>query len=476
VSTTIVGVDAREILDSRGNPTVEVDVVLEDGSIGRAAVPSGASTGINEAVELRDGDKRRFGGKGVLKAVANVAETIGPEVEGLDAVDQAGLDQVLLDLDGTPNKGNLGANAILGVSLATAHAAAASLGMPLCRYLGGIGARTLPVPFFNILNGGKHAQDSTDFQEFMVAPVGVDTYAEALRAGAEVFWALRAILHDEGHATGQGDEGGFAPSLPSNEAAVEVIVRAIERAGYRPGEQVAIALDPATSSILEEGTGTTGSDGQAIPGRYRLAREDRTLDSGELIDLWSSWLDRYPIVSIEDGLAEDDWAGWRELTARLGDRVQLVGDDLFVTNPTFIQRGIDEHAANAVLIKLNQIGTLTETIGAIELAASAGWRAMVSHRSGETEDTTIADLVVAMGTGQIKAGAPSRSERVAKYNRLLRIEEELGDAAIYPGRSALAGAAGRAGGGTDRRPSTGDATPATGGSSSGETVPAGSAR
>jgi enolase len=438
VNTAIVAVGAREILDSRGNPTVEVDVVLEDGSIGRVAVPSGASTGMNEAVELRDGDKKRYGGKGVLKAVEHVGETIGPELEGLDAVDQAGIDQVLIELDGTPNKGNLGANAILGVSLATAHAAAASLGMPLYRYLGGAGARTLPVPFFNILNGGKHAEDSTDFQEFMVAPVGVDTYAEALRAGAEVFWALRSILHDEGHATGQGDEGGFAPSLKSNEAAVEVIVRAIEQAGYKPGEEVAIALDPATSSILEEGTGTIDSDGHPIPGRYRLARENRTLDSGELIDLWASWLERYPIVSIEDGLGEDDWAGWVELTARLGSKVQLVGDDIFVTNPRFIRRGIEEHAANAVLIKLNQIGTLTETIGAIELARSAGWRAMVSHRSGETEDTTIADFVVAMGTGQIKSGAPSRSERVAKYNRLLRIEEELGDAAVYPGRSALA--------------------------------------
>jgi enolase 1/2/3 len=438
VDTSILAVDAREILDSRGNPTVEVDVVLEDGSIGRAAVPSGASTGINEAVELRDGDKARFGGKGVRQAVANVVETIGPEVEGLDAVDQAGLDQVLIDLDGTPNKGNLGANAILGVSLAAAHAAAASLGMPLYRYLGGVGARTVPVPFFNILNGGKHAQDSTDFQEFMVAPVGLPTYAEALRAGAEVFWALRAILHDEGHATGQGDEGGFAPSLPSNEAAVEVIVRAIEKAGYKPGEEVAIALDPAASSILEEGTGTIDSDGHPITGRYRLARENRTLDSGELIDLWASWVDRYPIVSIEDGLAEDDWAGWQELTRRLGGKVQLVGDDILVTNPTFIRRGIEADAMNAVLIKLNQIGTLTETIGAIELARSAGWAAMVSHRSGETEDTTIADFVVAMGTGQIKTGAPSRSERVAKYNRLLRIEEELGDGAIYPGRSALA--------------------------------------
>ncbi|HYL41135.1 MAG TPA: phosphopyruvate hydratase [Candidatus Binatus sp.] len=441
MDTSIAAVEAREILDSRGNPTIEVDVILEDGSIGRAAVPSGASTGANEAVELRDGDKARYGGKGVRKAVEHVVETIGPEVEGLDAVDQAGLDQVLIDLDGTPNKGHLGANAVLGVSLATAHAASAALGMPLYRYLGGVGARTLPVPFFNILNGGKHAQDSTDFQEFMVAPVGVETYAEALRAGSEVFWALRSILHDEGLATGQGDEGGFAPSLASNEAAVEVIVRAIEQAGYQPGEQLAIALDPATSSILEPGTGMTDSNGTAIPGRYRLARESRTLDSGELIDLWETWLAKYPIVSIEDGLAEDDWAGWTELTKRLGSRVQLVGDDIVVTNPTFIRRAIDEQAMNAVLIKLNQIGTLTESIGAIDLARDAGWRAMVSHRSGETEDTTIADFVVALGTGQIKTGAPSRSERVAKYNRLLRIEEELGDAAVYPGRSALAVAA-----------------------------------
>jgi enolase len=438
MDTTIAAVQAREILDSRGNPTVEVDVILEDGSIGRAGVPSGASTGVNEAVELRDGDKARFGGKGVRKAVEHVVETIGPEIEGLDAVDQAGLDEVLIELDGTPNKSNLGANAVLGVSLATAHAAAASLEMPLYRYLGGVGARIVPVPFFNILNGGKHAQDSTDFQEFMVAPVGIDSYHEAFRAGAEVFAALRTILHDDGFATTQGDEGGFAPSLKSNEAAVEVILRAIEKAGYRPGEDVAIALDPATSSILEEGTGTIDSDGHPITGRYRLARENRTLDSGELIDLWESWLAKYPIVSLEDGLAEDDWAGWAELTARLGSKVQLMGDDIVVTNPRFIQRAIDERSMNAVLIKLNQIGTLTETIGAIELARGAGWRAQVSHRSGETEDTTIADFVVAMGTGQIKTGAPSRSERVAKYNRLLRIEEELGEAAVYPGRSALA--------------------------------------
>ena len=430
--TTIDFIDAREILDSRGNPTIEVDVVLADGSVGRAAVPSGASTGAHEAVELRDGDTARFGGKGVLTAVANVTDRVGPELLGLDAADQAGIDSLLIDLDGTPNKGELGANAILGVSLACAHAAAASYDLPLYRYLGGVGARTLPVPFFNILNGGKHASDSTDFQEFMVAPVGLPTFAEAYRAGAEVFAALRTILHDEGHATGQGDEGGFAPSLPSNEAAVEVILRAIEKAGYRPGEDVALALDPATSSILEEGTGVEG-----VTGRYRLEREGRTLDSGELIDLWASWVDRYPIVSLEDGLGEDDWAGWQDLTARLGDRIQLVGDDILVTNPSFIARGIEQKAMNSVLIKLNQIGTLTETIDAIDLARKAGWTAMVSHRSGETEDTTIADFVVAMGTGQIKTGAPSRSERVAKYNRLLRIEGELGDAARYPGRSAL---------------------------------------
>ena len=430
--STIARVLGREILDSRGNPTVEVDVLLEDGSRGRAAVPSGASTGLNEAVELRDGDKGRFGGKGVLAAVANVDGEIARALAGRDAADQAGIDETLIELDDTPNKGRLGANALLGVSLACAHAAAASAGLPLYRYLGGAKARTLPVPFFNILNGGKHAVDSTDFQEFMVAPVGAASFREALRAGAEVFWALRTILHDEGHAIGQGDEGGFAPSLGSNEAAVEVIVRAIERAGYRPGEDVAIALDPAVSSILVDGTGHDD-----VPGRYNLAKEGRILDSGELIDLWADWIARYPIVSIEDALGEEDWAGWRDLTARLGSKVQLVGDDIVVTNPAFIGKAIDLHAMNAVLIKLNQIGTLSETIGAIELARRAGWAAMVSHRSGETEDTTISDFVVAMGTGQIKAGAPSRSERVAKYNRLLRIEEELGDNAVYPGRAAL---------------------------------------
>jgi len=433
MDTAIARIAAREILDSRGNPTVEVDMTLADGSFGRAAVPSGASTGLNEAVELRDGDKARYGGKGVRQAVANVVDTISPAIRGRDAADQAGLDAALIALDGTPNKGRLGANAILGVSLAAAHAVAAARGLPLYRSLGGDGATTLPVPFFNILNGGKHAEDSTDFQEFMVAPVGAATFAEALRAGAEVFWALRRLLHEAGLAVGQGDEGGFAPRLASNEAAVELIVRAIEAAGYRPGEDVAIALDPATSSILVEGTGHDD-----VPGRYRLAREDRTLDSRELTDLWARWIGAYPIVSIEDGLGEEDWTGWRELNARLGSRIQLVGDDILVTNPAFIARGIAEDAMNAVLIKVNQIGTLTETIGAIDLARSAGWAAMVSHRSGETEDTTIADIVVAMGTGQIKSGAPSRSERVAKYNRLLRIEQELGDRAVYAGRSALA--------------------------------------
>ncbi|MCI0346165.1 MAG: phosphopyruvate hydratase, partial [Chloroflexi bacterium] len=428
----------------RGNPTIEVDVVLADGSVGRAGVPSGASTGAHEAVELRDGDPKRYGGKGVLKAVASVTDVIAPALVGLDAADQAGLDDVLLELDGTPNKAKLGANALLGVSLAAAHAAAASADLPLYRYLGGVGARTLPVPMFNILNGGKHAADSTDFQEFMVMPVGVATYGEALRAGSEIFHALRTILHDEGHSTGQGDEGGFAPSLPTNEAACEVVVRAIERAGYRPGDDVALALDPATTELLvAPEDGELNSSG---PARYRLEKEGRTLGSGELIDLWADWVARFPIVSIEDGLAEDDWAGWAELTRRLGSKVQLVGDDLLVTNPARITRAIEAKAANAVLIKVNQIGTLSETVEAIETARRAGWAAVISHRSGETEDTTIADLVVATGTGQIKTGAPSRSERVAKYNRLLRIEGELGDAARYPGRSALAGGAAANGG------------------------------
>ncbi len=430
--TTIEIIDAQEILDSRGNPTVEVAILTDDGSVGRAAVPSGASTGAHEAVELRDGDRKRYGGKGVLTAVENVIDLIGPDLLGEDVADQARIDARLIALDGTANKGKLGANALLGVSLAAAHAAAASFGQPLYRYLGGVGARTLPVPMLNILNGGKHALDSTDFQEFMVMPVGFDTFGEALRAGTEVFHALRAELHDKGLATGQGDEGGFAPSLASNAAAIETVLRAIERAGYQPGEQVAIALDPATTELVD---GEPLTDGQL---RYRRAQEGRTLTTGEMIDLWADWVARYPIVSIEDGLAEDDWSGWAALTARIGDRCQLVGDDLFVTNPTRLSRGLEERSANAILIKLNQIGTLSETLDAVSLARGHGWGAVISHRSGETEDTTIADLAVATGTGQIKTGAPSRSERVAKYNRLLRIEAELGDTAIFPGRSAIA--------------------------------------
>ena len=431
--TTIAWVDAREILDSRGNPTIEVDVVTEDGTLGRAAVPSGASTGAHEAVELRDGDKARYGGNGVLTAVANVTDRIGPSILGFDAADQSDIDGVLLELDGTPNKAELGANAILGVSLACAHAAASSHEVPLYRWIGGVGARILPVPMFNILNGGKHAQDSTDFQEFMVMPVGLASFPEALRAGAEIFAALRRILSDEGHATGQGDEGGFAPSLPSNQAAVEVILRAIEKAGYKPGEEIGIALDPAITELVEPGSGVDGK-----PTRYVLAKEGRTLDSGEIVDLWVDWSARYPIVSIEDGMAEDDWDGWKLITDRLGSKVQLVGDDLLVTNVERIRRAIEERAANAVLIKVNQIGTLTETIEAVRLARASGWGTVISHRSGETEDTTIADLAVALSLGQMKSGAPSRSERVAKYNRLLRIAEELGDRAHWPGRDALA--------------------------------------
>ena len=432
--TSIELVDAHEILDSRGNPTLEAIVVLDSGAAGRAAVPSGASTGAHEAVELRDGEKERYGGKGVRRAVINVLETIGPALIDQDAGDQAAIDQLLIDLDGTPNKGNLGANAILGVSLACAHAVAAAYGLPLYRYLGGLRATRLPVPMFNILNGGKHALDSTDFQEFMVMPIGAPSFGEALRAGAEVFHALRAELHDRGLATGQGDEGGFAPSLESNQAAIELVLSAIERAGYSPGEQVAIALDPAVSELVDLDV-PADSNGELT---YRLAKEGRTLRTGELIDFWVDWIDRYPIVSLEDGLAEDDWAGWRALNERLGSRVQLVGDDLLVTNPERVRRGIDEHAANAVLVKLNQIGTLTETLATIDLAVGSGWGAVISHRSGETEDTTIADLAVATGVGQIKSGAPSRSERVAKYNRLLRIEAELGAAARYPGGAVLA--------------------------------------
>ena len=431
--TAIERIDAREILDSRGNPTLEVEVRLASGGSGRAAVPSGASTGAHEAVELRDGEKGRYGGRGVREAVFHVQETLRPALLDEDATDQASIDQLLIDLDGTPDKSRLGANAILGVSLACAHAAADALGLPLYRYLGGIRANTLPVPMFNILNGGKHALDSTDFQEFMVMPIGTPTFSEGLRAGSEIFHALRAELHEGGHATGQGDEGGFAPSLASNGAAIEVVLKAIERAGYRPGEDVAIALDPAVTELLDADVAET-ADGELT---YRLPREGRTLRTSELVDFWADWVGRYPIVSLEDGLAEDDWHGWQALRERIGEHCQLVGDDLFVTNVDRITRGIEEEAANAVLIKLNQIGTLTETLRAIELAQGAGWGAVISHRSGETEDTTIADLAVATGTGQIKAGAPSRSERVAKYNRLLRIEDELGLSARYPGAAAL---------------------------------------
>ena len=429
MSTLVEDVIAREILDSRGNPTVEVDCFLEDGSVGTAMVPSGASTGAHEAVELRDEDGARYRGKGVLTAVRNVNDVIRPEVIGTDAVDQVSLDRLLIDLDGTENKGKLGANALLGVSLAAAHASADAVGLPLYRYLGGAGARTLPVPLVNILNGGKHAIDSTDFQEFMIAPLGAPSFREGLRWAAETFHALGTLLHDEGFATTVGDEGGYAPSLASNEDAIAAVLTSIERAGYAPGEQIAIALDPATTELYGDG-------------RYTLAREDRALTGGELIDFWADWVERYPIVSIEDGLAEDDWEGWAAITERLGDRLQLVGDDLLVTNTRRLGRAINERSANAILVKLNQIGTLTETIEAVEMAQRAGWRAIISHRSGETEDTTIADLVVALNTGQIKTGSMSRSERLAKYNRLLRIEEELGDAAEYAGAGAFRAARG----------------------------------
>jgi enolase len=429
MSTAISAVHAREVLDSRGNPTIEVEVRLSGGAWGRAIVPSGASTGAHEAVELRDGDRARYGGKGVLGAVGNVNGEIAAAVAGHDALDQPGLDRALIDLDGSPNKGRLGANALLGVSLATAHAAAAAGEQPLYRYLGGPSAHVLPVPLVNILNGGKHAVDSTDFQEFMIAPLGAPTFAEALRWAAETFHALGALLHERGFATTVGDEGGYAPSLATNEAAIGVVLEAIHRAGYRPGEQIAIALDPAATEVYSEG-------------RYVLTREQRTLSSEELITFWADWAARYPIISLEDGLAEDDWAGWTALTAQLGDRIQVMGDDLLVTNTERLARAIQEKAANSILIKLNQIGTLTETREAVEMAEAAGWRAIVSHRSGETEDTTIADLVVALGTGQIKTGSASRGERIAKYNRLLRIEEELGAAASYAGRGAFAALAG----------------------------------
>ena len=424
--TIIEGIIGREVLDSRGNPTVEVEVVLASGSMGRAAVPSGASTGAHEAVELRDGDKKRYGGKGVLKAVENVNDTLADELIGMDALDQVAIDEYLLELDGTENKSNLGANAILGVSLAVAKAAAEAVGLPLYRYLGGVSARTLPVPMMNILNGGKHAVNSTDFQEFMVMPVGADSIAEAVRWGSEIYQSLKKVLHDMGQSTNVGDEGGFAPSLGGNAKAVEVILTAIEKAGYRPGEDVFIALDPASTELYDPKTGL-----------YKLDIEGRSLSSAELVDLWVDWANRFPIISLEDGMAEDDWDGWKLLYSKLGSRMQLVGDDLLVTNVTRIQRAIAEKACNALLCKVNQIGTLTESIAAIEMSQRAGWAAVVSHRSGETEDATIADLVVAFNAGQIKTGAPARSDRVAKYNQLLRIEEELDVMAIYAGVDAF---------------------------------------
>jgi len=417
----IVEIRAREILDSRGNPTVEADVVLASGAFGRAAVPSGASTGEHEAVELRDADPKRYGGKGVLRAVQHIEETILPAVRGMDAQDQIALDRAMIELDGSANKGRLGANAILAVSMAAARAAADDVGLPLFRYLGGPMARTLPVPMMNVLNGGAHATNTVDFQEYMIVPVGADTFAEALRMGAEVFHALKKVLVKRGLFTGVGDEGGFAPNLKSDEDALKVLIEAIEAAKYAPGRQVAIALDPASSELYKDGTYTFRKSGAG------------TKDSAAMIELYTKWLDEYPIVSIEDGLAEDDWDGWAALTTALGDRVQLVGDDIFVTNTELLARGIEKHVANAILIKLNQIGTVTETLEAIEMARSAGYLSVISHRSGETADTFIADLAVGTGAGQIKTGSASRTDRLAKYNQLLRIEELLGDAAEYPG-------------------------------------------
>ena len=421
--SAITGVYAREILDSRGFPTVEVEIQLESGAWGRAAVPSGASTGKREAVELRDGDAQRYRGKGVQQAVRNVEETIAPEIDGMEASEQAAIDQALLELDGTPNKSALGANAILAVSLAVARAAADDAGLPLYAYLGGVGGRLLPVPMMNVINGGAHADNGIDFQEFMLVPAGADSFSNALRMGVEIFHALKELLKSRKLSTGVGDEGGFAPALPSNTAALDLLMDAIEAAGYRPGDDVALALDIAASEFAEEG------------GRYRLRRENVVLNSEELVTRYESLVDRYPIVSIEDGLGEDDWAGWALLTKRLGSRVQLVGDDLFVTNPAIIQQGIQKSIANAVLVKVNQVGTLTETMQAIELAKRAAYGTVISHRSGETEDTFVADLAVAVNAGQIKTGSLARSERTAKYNQLLRIEEELGHAASWPGRS-----------------------------------------
>jgi enolase len=425
VETDIELIVGREVLDSRGNPTVEVEVVLMGGAWGRAIVPSGASTGVHEALELRDGDKERYGGKGVSKAVANVNDLIAEELFGWDATDQAGIDAYLLELDGTPNKEKLGANAMLGVSLATAHAAANALQLPLYRYVGGVHAHVLPVPMMNILNGGKHAMDGPDLQEFMVMPVGAPTFAEALRWGSEVYHALKGVLKAKGYSTGVGDEGGFAPSLKANEEAIEVILEAVEKAGYKPGEQIRIALDPAASEFFEEG-------------KYVLKKEGRTLTGPQMVEFYADWVEKYPIISIEDGLAEDDWDSWSLMMERVGNRVQIVGDDLLVTNVARVQRAIDLRACNALLCKVNQIGTLTEAIAAVQLSQRANWAVVVSHRSGETEDATIADLAVALNTGQIKTGAPCRSDRVAKYNQLLRIEQELGEQAAYAGMAAFA--------------------------------------
>jgi enolase len=421
MASTIVDVTAREILDSRGNPTVEADVTLQSGATGRAAVPSGASTGEHEANELRDGDASRYGGKGVQQAVRNVIETIGPALGGVEATDQLMVDRIMLDLDGTENKSELGANAILAVSLATARAAASHVQLPLYRYLGGPLSRTLPVPMMNIMNGGAHATNTVDFQEFMIVPVGAETFADAVRMGAEVFHALKKVLVKRKLATGVGDEGGFAPDLANDEEALRVILEAIEAAGYQPGRQIALALDPAASELYRDGLYTFKKSGGG------------SRDAAGMIELYSRWLDEYPIVSIEDGLAEDDWEGWAALTTALGDRVQLVGDDIFVTNTERLARGIENGVGNAILIKVNQIGTLTETLETIEMARAAGYLSVISHRSGETEDTFIADLAVGTGAGQIKTGSASRTDRVAKYNQLLRIEEELGEAAEYPG-------------------------------------------
>lgn len=426
VDLSITAVKAREILDSRGNPTVEVEVVVNDEFVGRAAVPSGASTGIFEAVELRDGDKKRYMGKGVLKAVENVNEVIAPEIIGMNALNQVEIDTLMIELDGTENKSKLGANAILGVSLAVAKAAANALGLPLYQYIGGVNAKYLPVPMMNILNGGKHADNSVDLQEFMIMPVGAKSFSEALRMCAETFHQLRNVLKARGYNTTVGDEGGFAPNLKSNEEPLEVIVEAIEKAGYTPGKDIAIALDPATSELYNE-----------EDGKYHFEREGKVRTKEEMVEFWVKLVEKYPIVSIEDGVAEEDWEGWKMLTEALGKKIQLVGDDLFVTNTKRLAKGIELGVANSILIKLNQIGTLTETLEAIEMANRAGYTAVVSHRSGETEDTTIADLVVAVNAGQIKTGAPSRTDRVAKYNQLLRIEEELGSIAVYPGMNAF---------------------------------------